>query len=869
MTRPSAATAIKIAERNEKRRKKGPAGLIGSGLACLQCAWSGTFPTSIPPGSYYVGCIIDTAGQVTEGDETNNTGYAGSMLTVLAAVPNVVGMPQSKAESVITGAGLVVGTKTFQCSSTVVAGNVISQSPTGGTSLPPGSAVNLTLSTGPCEVIVPNVVGTTESSAQSAILKYGLVVGTKTWQCSATVAAGRVISQSPSAGTSVASGSPVNMTISSGPCQATVPNVVGMTESAAGSSITSAGLVVGTKTSQCSATVAVGKVISQSPSAGTSVASGSAVNLTISSGPCQATIPNVAGMTESAAGSAITSAGLIVGTKTSQCSATVAVGKVISQSPAAGTSVSSGSAVNLTISSGPCQGNHPPTAKDDSASVAPGGSIAIDVLSNDSDPDPDTLTITGVTQPQHGTVTYTGQAATYTGDRAWKGTDTFTYTISDGHGGTATATVTVTTQSNRPPVANDDSAATTRDEPATIPVLANDSDPDNNPLTVTKTTAPAHGEVTQDGQTVTYMPSEGWAGTDTFTYTISDNKGGTATSTVTVSVVDFVQQRPQVVTDAQFRQEKVAGVLVPVCMYYVERYFGGIRQTEVDQRVAAILDNSPAGREAFQTALVNYHNMSADERSQEYDGEVLQALSNIEKTLDVSFIKGKLKDVDPEMVVDLDAPPDAPSELMATNASPYLGTEIFQPAENKIQLTWRDNSFDEAGFRIYRSHATSTGTVAWVGLNPQLVATIGANVTTYVDKMGYPETPCTGGDVYSYNVTAYKNPFIALPGSVPPIIESKYSNLAYASCVCRPRPPCRDDDHDGVCDDGDVDTDLCPHYPGTYACRGCPDSDGDGAPDFVEDVDTENYTDMCPGIRGQAPGPFVPPANRGVPRYTR
>ena len=141
------------------------------------------------------------------------------------------------------------------------------------------------------------------------------------------------------------------------------------------------------------------------------------------------------------------------------------------------------------------QSNRPPVAKDDSASVAPGGSIMIDVLSNDSDPDGDTLTITGVTQPQHGTVTYTGQAVTYTGNRAWKGTDTFTYTISDGNGGTATATVTVTmAATNHLPVAKDDSASTGRSTPVTINVLANDSDPDNDTLTVTGVTSPAwHG----------------------------------------------------------------------------------------------------------------------------------------------------------------------------------------------------------------------------------------------------------------------------------------------------------------------------------------------------------------------------------------
>ncbi len=137
----------------------------------------------------------------------------------------------------------------------------------------------------------------------------------------------------------------------------TVPNVVGMTQSAASSAITGAGLTVGTVTTQSSSTVPSGQVISQNPAAGASVASGSAVNLVVSSGPANVTVPNVVGMTQSAASSAITGAGLTVGTVTTQSSSTVPSGQVISQNPAAGASVASGSAVNLVVSSGGTTGS--------------------------------------------------------------------------------------------------------------------------------------------------------------------------------------------------------------------------------------------------------------------------------------------------------------------------------------------------------------------------------------------------------------------------------------------------------------------------------------------------------------------------------
>src|SRR6059058_4897980 len=134
-----------------------------------------------------------------------------------------------------------------------------------------------------------------------------------------------------------------------------VPNVVGQTQAAATSAITSAGLTVGAVTQQSSTTVASGNVISESPAAGTSVTSASAVNLVVSSGappPTQVAVPNVVGQTQAAATSAITSAGLTVGAVTQQSSTTVASGSVISQNPAAGADSASGSAVDLVVSTG-------------------------------------------------------------------------------------------------------------------------------------------------------------------------------------------------------------------------------------------------------------------------------------------------------------------------------------------------------------------------------------------------------------------------------------------------------------------------------------------------------------------------------------
>jgi hypothetical protein len=72
----------------------------------------------------------------------------------------------------------------------------------------------------------------------------------------------------------------------------------------------------------------------------------------------------------------------------------------------------------------------------------------------------------------------------------------------------------------------------------TIAVLANDSDPDADALTITAVTQGASGVVTNNGSSVSYTPNANFVGTDTFTYTVDDGHSHTDTATVTVSVVD-------------------------------------------------------------------------------------------------------------------------------------------------------------------------------------------------------------------------------------------------------------------------------------------------------------------------------------------
>ena len=139
------------------------------------------------------------------------------------------------------------------------------------------------------------------------------------------------------------------------------------------------------------------------------------------------------------------------------------------------------------------------------------------------------------------------------------GEDTFTYTLNGGS--TATVSVTVTCVDD-PPVAVNDSATLTEDDPATsIDVFANDADFDGGPMLVQSKTDGVHGSVAvaDDGATLTYQPNADYCGPDSFTYTL--NGGSTATVSVTVTCVD---DPPVAVDDKKTIDEDAAATVIQV-----------------------------------------------------------------------------------------------------------------------------------------------------------------------------------------------------------------------------------------------------------------------------------------------------------------
>ena len=191
--------------------------------------------------------------------------------------------------------------------------------------------------------------------------------------------------------------------------------------------------------------------------------------------------------------------------------------------------------------------NHPPIAVSDEIAAPMDNVTEVEPLANDSDPDGDplVLSIRAITSPPVlGTVRRSDDHfLIYTPLHGVSGDDAFTYEISDGRGGTAEASVVVHITGKQPPVAQNDSANVNSGVPATINVLANDTDPDGDTLRVISSQPPQHGSIVwNDDGTATYVSHPGYAGTDSFTYTISDPAGLTSAATVTITVV--IPNRP-------------------------------------------------------------------------------------------------------------------------------------------------------------------------------------------------------------------------------------------------------------------------------------------------------------------------------------
>ena len=134
-----------------------------------------------------------------------------------------------------------------------------------------------------------------------------------------------------------------------------VPDVVGMTQSAAQAEIEAADLVVGTITEEAHDTVPEGEVISQTPEAGAEVEPGTTIELVVSLGKAPVTVPDLSGMSIEEAESALEEEGLVLGDIDEVHSEDIPEGAILSQEPQSGTEVAADSTVDVVVSLGPEQ----------------------------------------------------------------------------------------------------------------------------------------------------------------------------------------------------------------------------------------------------------------------------------------------------------------------------------------------------------------------------------------------------------------------------------------------------------------------------------------------------------------------------------
>jgi uncharacterized repeat protein (TIGR01451 family) len=179
--------------------------------------------------------------------------------------------------------------------------------------------------------------------------------------------------------------------------------------------------------------------------------------------------------------------------------------------------------------------NRPPLAVNDFGSTPKNVAGTIPALANDSDPDGDPLTIISVS-PTNGLAVISGTNVVFTPANSFIGTATVGYTIIDGFGGTNSALITINV-TNRPPMANNQSLATTFNTPKAITLTGSDADGD--PLTYIIVGQPVNGTLSlldTNAGTVTYTPANNYTGTDTFTFRVNDGTTNSALATVTITV---------------------------------------------------------------------------------------------------------------------------------------------------------------------------------------------------------------------------------------------------------------------------------------------------------------------------------------------
>jgi len=261
-------------------------------------------------------------------------------------VPNVTGKPVQAALAILQNAGFDPSVQRIASSS--AQDTVLRQDPQPQTRAADGTEVQLTVSDGPGTKPVPEVTNETRDKAHKTLAAAGLKA-TDQRQPSDTIAAGHVISTSPTALTPVEIGSTVIVVVSTGKEKAQIPDVVGEAQADARDDLEAAGFEVSIKKVE-DQTQTPGTVLGQDPVGDTRATVGTRVTLTVAKKPAEVPVPSVVGESIDAAFNALAAVGLVPHTITKEVAVKSQDGRVLSQSPQGGL-VRRGSRVTVTVGS--------------------------------------------------------------------------------------------------------------------------------------------------------------------------------------------------------------------------------------------------------------------------------------------------------------------------------------------------------------------------------------------------------------------------------------------------------------------------------------------------------------------------------------
>ena len=291
--------------------------------------------------------VFKSFGGITTQEEEDKSGKV--------TVPDVRGMSEENAKALLNKKRLGIHVVTRKESKKYKAGKISKQTPEAGEKVSKHTKVEVVVSSGlvGSKKAIPDVRGMSETEAQNELEDAGFKV-TSSFQYDDSVESGKVISTTPEAGTKAEKGSTVTMLVSQGSNKKTVPDVRGMADATAQSTIKSYGFNVGTVTYDYSDSVEKGMVISQTVEPGTKASAGTSISITVSNGPKpeeKIEVQSFVGQQESALKSWASSKGLYTNISDSQYSDSYAKGCIISMTPSSGT-VSKGGTISYVISLG-------------------------------------------------------------------------------------------------------------------------------------------------------------------------------------------------------------------------------------------------------------------------------------------------------------------------------------------------------------------------------------------------------------------------------------------------------------------------------------------------------------------------------------